>query len=74
MDTRSLIVEAHSQYLQNPCSDYEVYPDSSIFRSKIINQRIDNDVDSDDEQIQAGIRRLHKYLSDHVKDNIQEIS
>lgn len=45
-------------------SDSEVIIDGSIFRNKLISQRIDNDVDTDDEQIASGIRRLHKSLSE----------
>ena len=43
--------------------------DASIYRNQIISQRIDNDVDSDDEQIASGIKRLHKALADAVELN-----
>jgi hypothetical protein len=45
-------------------SDSEVIIEGSIFRNKLISQRIDNDIDTDDEQIASGIRRLHKSLTD----------
>lgn len=38
--------------------------EGSIFRNKLISQRIDNDIDTDDEQIASGVRRLHKSLSE----------
>jgi hypothetical protein len=49
--------------LKKVYQDTEVIIDGCIFRNKIVPQRIDNDVDTDDEQINSGIRRLHKSLS-----------
>ena len=55
--------------LRNPYFDSEVIVDASIFRNQIINQRIDNDIDSEEEQINSGVRRLYKSLSDAVEFN-----
>lgn len=37
-------------------------------RNMIIPQRIDNDVDTDEEQINAGIRKLHRLLLDRLNE------
>ena len=38
-----------------------------MYRNKVISQRIDNDVDTDDEQVNAGVRRMTKILTDAVE-------
>lgn len=48
-------------------SDSEVIADGCIFRHKLISQRIDNDVDTDDEQIISGIKRLERSLLDALE-------
>lgn len=53
-------------------SDSEVIVDGSIFRNKLIAQRIDNDVDTDDEQIASGIRRLHNSLSEATEAIVEQ--
>jgi hypothetical protein len=53
-------------------SDIDVIADGSIFRNKLISQRIDNDVETDDEQITSGIRRLHRSLADAVEEQLKE--
>ena len=55
--------------LRNPYFDNEVIVDASIFRNQLINQRIDNDIDSEEEQIITGVKRLHKSLADAVEFN-----
>ncbi len=52
--------------LNNPYLDSEVIPDASIYRNRIINQRIDNDIDTDDEQLQSSVKRLHRFLLEGV--------
>ena len=47
-------------------NDHEVFLDSEYFIGKIIPQRIDNDADTDDEQIRSGIRRMSQSLRDIV--------
>jgi hypothetical protein len=44
--------------------DSEVIVDSSIFCNKLINHRIDNDIDTDDDQISSGINKLKKSLEE----------
>ena len=66
---REEIAETHKNLLINPYFDSEVIVDASIFRNQLINQRIDNDIDSEEEQIITGVRRLHKSLSDAVEFN-----
>jgi hypothetical protein len=53
-------------------SDIDVIADGSIFRNKLISQRIDNDIETDDEQIASGIQRLHRSLADAVKEQLKE--
>ena len=36
--------------------------------SMIIPQRIDNDVDTDEEQIKCGIKKLHKFLLERCEE------
>ena len=52
--------------------DSEIIVDSSIFCNKVISHRIDNDVDTDDEQIASGINKLKKSLEEAVQYNKKE--
>lgn len=58
-------VLAQHQALQGGVfSDREVFSDDCLFRSKVIAQRLDNDADSDDEQIACAVKRIHRTLAD----------
>jgi hypothetical protein len=58
----------HSRLLSKVYADSEVISDIQGLRGKLKPQRIDNDVDTDDEQVNAGIKRLHRSLSEVVEE------
>ena len=61
-NSRMEMTALHQNLMKAAYADNEVIQNDSIFRCQLINQKIDNDVDTDEEQIASGIKRLQKSL------------
>ena len=53
--------------------DKDVIHNIEEYKSNTISHRIDNDADSDDEQVNTGIKKMHTFLLSVINENkVQE--